>query len=94
MTAKANNRIDTAEEFHWPFGKINYLIFGAAIITIIIGYITLAQGSITLAPVLLVLGYCVLIPISLLLRSKDIDSGESIEAIEKAIEADDQRADA
>jgi hypothetical protein len=94
MTAKAKSRIDTAEEFHWPFGKTNYLIFGAALVAIIIGYITLAQGSMTLAPILLVLGYCVLIPLSLLIRSKDVDSGESIEAVEAAIQADDRRADA
>ena len=93
MTAKVNNRMETTEEFHWPFGKTNYLIFGAAIVAIIIGYITLAQGSMTLAPVLLVLGYCVLIPISLLLRSKDSDIDETIENVEEAVESDEHRAE-
>jgi uncharacterized membrane protein HdeD (DUF308 family) len=36
------------------------------LISIVIGYITLGQGSISLAPALLVLGYCVFIPIALI----------------------------
>jgi uncharacterized membrane protein HdeD (DUF308 family) len=49
-------------------GKKNYAIMGAGLITIIIGFITLANGSITLAPLLLVVGYCVIIPVSLLIK--------------------------
>jgi hypothetical protein len=48
--------------------KKNYAIMGAGLLTIIIGFITLASGSITLAPILLVLGYCVLIPVGLLVK--------------------------
>ena len=55
-------------ESKWPYGKKNYLIFAAALVVIILGYVTLGQGSITLAPILLVLGYCVLIPIALLVK--------------------------
>jgi len=51
----------------------NYLIFAIAMIVIIIGYITLGQGSITLAPILLIIGYCVLIPISLIIRDKKVE---------------------
>ena len=46
----------------------NYAIMGAGLATIIVGFITLASGSITLAPILLVLGYCVLIPVGLLVK--------------------------
>ena len=56
-------------QFKWPFGPRNYMVFALAIVIIIIGYISLGQGSITLAPVLLVLGYCVLIPVSLIIKS-------------------------
>ena len=56
--------------FEWPFGTRNYLFFGIGLLVIIGGYIALASGSITLAPVLLVLGYCVLIPVSILMRDK------------------------
>ncbi len=37
-----------------------------ALAAIVVGYVALARGSISLAPALLVLGYCVLIPIALI----------------------------
>ncbi len=49
-------------------GKKNYILMGVGLLTVIIGFFTLSRGSITLAPLLLVLGYCVIIPISLLLK--------------------------
>jgi len=49
-------------------GKKNYIVMAAGLLTVIVGFVTLARGSITLAPLLLVLGYCVLIPVSLLLK--------------------------
>lgn len=49
-----------------PFSRINYILMGAAVAAIILGYISLASGSITLAPILLVLGYCVLFPFGIL----------------------------
>lgn len=59
-----------------PFTKHNYLLFMAGILTLIAGYIALSIGpwdsfwSLTLAPILLVLGYCVIIPVSILYRKK------------------------
>jgi len=52
------------------FTRINYLTLFIGLVVIIFGYITLRLGSITLAPFLLVLGYCVIIPIGILLRPK------------------------
>lgn len=61
----------TADEgFEWPFGTRNYILFGLGLLVIIVGYISLSAGSITLAPILLVLGYCVLIPISIIIKGK------------------------
>ena len=51
-----------------PFGKKNWMILGAALASIILGFIALASGSITLAPILLVLGYCVLIPVGIMIK--------------------------
>jgi hypothetical protein len=51
-----------------PFGKKNYVIFGAAAVVILAGYLALSRGSITLAPILLLLGYLVLIPIGILAK--------------------------
>lgn len=52
------------------FTKANYWTLFIGLVVIVIGYITLRMGSITLAPLLLVLGYCVIIPIGILLRPK------------------------
>jgi len=52
------------------FTRKNYLTLLAGLVVIIAGFITLRMGSITLAPLLLVLGYCVIIPIGILLRPK------------------------
>lgn len=47
------------------FSSVNAIWLGAAALAIVVGYVLLARGSMTIAPVLLVLGYCVLIPIGL-----------------------------
>lgn len=47
------------------FGPKNYLLLGAALLSLALGYWLLSKGSTTLAPVLLVLGYCVLFPVGL-----------------------------
>ncbi len=62
-----------------PFGPRNYMIMGAALVMIIIGYFSLNSGSITLAPILLVLGYCVLFPLGIIWggsRDEAEDTGE------------------
>jgi hypothetical protein len=46
----------------------NYLLMGAGIAAIAIGFLCLNQGSTTLAPILLVLGFCVLIPVGILIK--------------------------
>lgn len=52
------------------FQLINWLLLAAAVILIGIGFFSLSRGSITLAPILLVAGYCVVMPLALLLRTK------------------------
>ncbi len=46
----------------------NWILLGVGILTIIAGYILLGSGSITFAPILLVAGYCVIIPIGILIK--------------------------
>jgi len=60
--------------FNWGFP--NSVLLGLGLVTLVVGYLALSRGSITLAPVLLVLGYCVLVPASLLLRARRQASGE------------------
>ena len=66
---KAKPKIEKVKEKSvLPFTKKNYILFATGIFVIAIGYITLGYGSITLAPILLVLGYCVLIPIAIIIN--------------------------
>jgi uncharacterized membrane protein HdeD (DUF308 family) len=46
--------------------KFKWKIFAAGMVSIIAGYILLAAADITISPILLVLGYCILIPLSFL----------------------------
>jgi hypothetical protein len=50
------------------FGKRNYIIFAVAAAVILAGYFALSRGSITLAPILLLTGYLVLIPWGILAK--------------------------
>ena len=60
--------------FSW--GALNSLLLGLGVLVLAGGYLALSRGSTTLAPVLLVAGYCGLIPASLLLRGRKEESGE------------------
>lgn len=51
-----------------PFGRRNYILFGVAALIILAGYVALARGSITLAPILLLVGYLVVIPWAILAK--------------------------
>ena len=48
-------------------GAVNLILIAVGIVLIIAGFVSLAAGSITLAPWLLVMGYCVIIPIGLII---------------------------
>ena len=60
--------------FRW--GVVNTALLGLGVTVLAIGYLSLARGSLTLAPVLLVTGYCVLVPAALLVRGKGSNEGE------------------
>jgi len=47
------------------FSRTNAIWLGSAAVAIAIGYFLLARGSETIAPILLVLGYCVFLPIGI-----------------------------
>ncbi len=50
------------------FSRVNAIWLGAAAAVIAAGYALLATGSTTLAPILLVAGYCVLLPVGIIKR--------------------------
>ena len=61
---------------NWAFSKINYLLFLAGIFFIIIGYIIMSSGdtysfqSLSIAPIMLFIGYIILIPAALIYRQE------------------------
>ena len=61
-------------------GSRNILMLFVGIIIIVIGYFLLGRGSITAAPLLLVLGYCVVVPLSIILWVKKSESSNQREA--------------
>ncbi len=62
-----------------PFGlgRVNAGLLSGGVLAIIIGYVLLGSGSITMAPLLLVLGYAVLIPAGLLVGFKGDEARDS-----------------
>jgi hypothetical protein len=66
----------SGERFNWPFSRKNLIWFLASVVVIIVGYIFLSIGpydstsSMTIGPVLLVIGYLVILPISIIVRDK------------------------
>ena len=51
------------------------IFFVVAILMIVLGFWSLAKGSLTLAPLLLVAGYCVVVPLAIMARGGKSDSG-------------------
>ena len=56
--------------------KTNYLLFGVGVLLIVIGYFIMGKGevystqSLTIAPIILLIGYLVVIPASILYKKK------------------------
>ena len=64
--------------FHsWSFGKINYQLFGLGLLILIFGYIIMATGetesiqTVKISPLILIVGYCVVIPAAILVKPKN-----------------------
>jgi hypothetical protein len=63
-----------AKEVRLPLEPLNFKIMGGGVALIILGYLALAEGSVegflplTVAPILLVLGYCVVVPLGIIYR--------------------------
>jgi hypothetical protein len=66
--------VETDLGFSW--GPLNNLLLAAGLAALVSGYVALSKGSTTLAPVLLVAGYCGFVPASLLIRRRAQGSGE------------------
>jgi hypothetical protein len=73
MNKKVQARKILKEE-HLPLERTNFVIIAIGVLLISGGYLSMMEGSVegfwtlTLAPILLVLGYCVVVPIGILYR--------------------------
>ena len=60
----------------FPLERENFAILGVGLLCIVLGYVALSGNTVegfrqlTLAPILLLLGYCVIIPLGIMYRKK------------------------
>jgi hypothetical protein len=66
-----------------PLAKENYAIMGIGIAVIVAGYLSMLEGSIegflplVVSPILLVIGYCVIIPLGILYKKSSAGTAEA-----------------
>lgn len=63
---KGTGTLNTATTKKNQGARFKWKVFVAGMAAIVIGYVALALADITLAPILLVLGYCILVPLAFL----------------------------
>jgi len=68
MAAKRSKKGN--EETRLPFGGKNYALFAIGFLFILLGFVVLGTGDITISPIMLVIGYCVFIPAAILFKRK------------------------
>jgi len=84
--AKVKKRVKaTNKQFESPFQnywtKNNYVLLGAGILVLIIGYFLMSQGpwdnplSLTIAPIVLLIAYVIIFPLSIMYKKKSNNSG-------------------
>ena len=67
----------------WSFSTVNYALFGIGLALIILGYIVMAYGevnsfqSLTVAPIILFVGYIFFLPAALIYRDKNLENEEN-----------------
>lgn len=67
---------------HFAMTTKNYMIIGAGILIIILGYFFMSENSVdgflptVVAPILLIFGYCVVVPLGILYNDKGVKETE------------------
>ncbi len=64
----SNTGTEDTREGELRFGLLNWVLLGAAVLAIVGGYAMLAGGSTVAAPMLLVIGYVILMPLGIILE--------------------------
>lgn len=63
----------------WPFGTKNYVLFGVALVVIIVGFILLAMGDTIWTAWCLVIGFCALMPWAIFARPRPEADNQTID---------------
>ncbi len=78
---KEIQRRRVAREQSLPLGKDNFRIIGVGLLVILAGYLAMLTGSVegflplVVSPILLVVGYCVIVPAGIIYRKKEKPAG-------------------
>jgi len=82
---KSKRQKKEMSHLHFAMTSKNYMIIGAGILLIIFGYVFMSENSVdgflptVAAPILLILGYCVVVPIGILYNDKGVKADEKEE---------------
>lgn len=76
--SKTPRSIDDSETVRGaaPFTLANYILFAVGLLDIVVGWFLLRGGHITIAPIMLIAGYCVIIPMAIMLRRKKPENAQ------------------
>jgi len=66
--ASATGKNDRGSIEEAPLTTLNYILFIAGLVVITAGWFLLRAGHVSISPILLVLGYCVMIPLGIIVR--------------------------
>ncbi|MBK7253410.1 MAG: hypothetical protein IPI04_05700 [Ignavibacteria bacterium] len=92
QSLKSKKHRKDQSHLHFAMTSKNYLIMGLGIALIVLGYFFMSENSVdgflptTVAPVLLIIGYCVIVPVGILYKDKNVNTAEAEEIKEIKIE--------
>lgn len=75
---KSRRQKKEQSHLHFAMTSKNYIIIGIGITSIILGYIFMSENSVdgflptVIAPILLIFGYCVVVPFGILYKDKTV----------------------
>ena len=85
QSLKSKKHRKDQSHLHFAMTSKNYLIMGLGIALIVLGYFFMSENSVdgflptTVAPVLLIIGYCVIVPVGILYKDKNVNYAEAEE---------------
>lgn len=93
QTLKSKKQRKEMSHLHFAMTSKNYMIIGVGIALIILGYFFMSANSVdgflptTVAPILLIIGYCIVVPFGILFNDKSEKDEVATEEKESRTEA-------